>query len=418
MRVLDEGLKQYEESREDAGLKEGLLQQMETSAKQRATAQEERRALVKELWRDILAPKLRGETARLEEERDRRERAVHQLRTGEAELANLEASIEAGSCSHCGQPLPDDIRARTRAEIQQLHKDLDDLRPLANSDRVQELAGIMRQLRAVAPAGKVDAVRLVERSLDEIALREYRLKQDLDRVNERLALIDTEALLRYDREAKQLEALRGEMSGKLRDAEKDLDDVTAAIERQQRIVLQNDSPVFQRLKVELTILEALDGVFGRAVDELTDELRLEVEQHATEIFKLLTTDPTYAGLEINENYGLVILRHDQIAVGQRSAGAEQVVALSLLGALNRLATKRGPVIMDTPFGRLDRTHRANILRFVPTMADQVVLLVHDGEIDRVRDLKEIISKVDAEYRIEHTSSTRSEFVPEPVLTDA
>jgi len=128
---------------------------------------------------------------------------------------------------------------------------------------------------------------------------------------------------------------------------------------------------------------------GRRTDE---RVASRSGEHATEIFKLLTTDPTYAGLQINENYGLVILRHDQIAVGQRSAGAEQIVALSLLGALNRLATKRGPVIMDTPFGRLDRTHRANILRFVPTMADQVVLLVHDGEIDRVRDLKEIISR--------------------------
>jgi len=418
LRVLDEGLKQYEESREDAGLKESLEQQLSDLAKRRARAMEDRRVLVKELWRDILAPRLNGETRRLEEERGRREDALHRLRAAEVEQGRLEGSIREGRCSHCGQTLPDEIRARTRAEIQELHKEIEDLKPLADSDRVQELAGTLRQLRAVAPAGKVDAVRLTERNLDEINLSEYRLRQDLDRVKDRLSRIDTEDLLRYDREAKQLEALRGEIGGKLRDAEKDADAITTEIDRQQRIVLQNDSPVFHRLKVELAILEGLEAIFARAVDELTNELRVEVERNATEIFKELTTDQTYAGLQINENYGLSILRHDRVPVGQRSAGAEQVVALSLLGALNRMATKRGPVIMDTPFGRLDRSHRANIMRFVPTMADQVVLLVHDGEIDRVRDLKDIVAQVDAEYRIEHPSSTRSDIVPEAALTHA
>jgi DNA sulfur modification protein DndD len=85
-----------------------------------------------------------------------------------------------------------------------------------------------------------------------------------------------------------------------------------------------------------------------------------------------------------------------------------VVALSLIGALNRLAAKRGPVIMDTPFGRLDRSHRENIMRFVPTLADQVALLVHSGEIDPSRDLATVEGKITAEYEIAHVESTKSE----------
>jgi DNA sulfur modification protein DndD len=112
-------------------------------------------------------------------------------------------------------------------------------------------------------------------------------------------------------------------------------------------------------------------------------------------------------LRINEHYGLTIVKEDGTDLKVRSAGAEQVVALALLGALNHLATKSGPVIMDTPFGRLDRGHRGNILRFLPTMADQVVLLVHDGEVDTERDLDEIRSQISARYQIEHSSSTRS-----------
>ncbi len=109
-------------------------------------------------------------------------------------------------------------------------------------------------------------------------------------------------------------------------------------------------------------------------------------------------------------YGLTILDKDQREVTVRSAGAEQVVALSLIGALNRLAIKKGPVIMDTPFGRLDTKHRSNILRFVPTLAEQVVLLVHGGEIDRDRDLAQVAGRISREYRIDHPTSSRSEIV--------
>ena len=66
--------------------------------------------------------------------------------------------------------------------------------------------------------------------------------------------------------------------------------------------------------------------------------------------------------------------------------------------------------MDTPFGRLDTKHRANILRFVPTLAEQVVLLVHGGEIDRSRDLASVASRIDTEYVIEHLTSSRSKIV--------
>src|SRR5690606_12305032 len=107
------------------------------------------------------------------------------------------------------------------------------------------------------------------------------------------------------------------------------------------------------------------------------------------------------------NYGLTILDENGKDVLVRSAGAEQVVALSLIGALKRLAARRRPVIMDTPFGRLDRQHRQNILRFVPTLADQVALLVHSGELDPERDLGAIKGKVSAELVIDHVGSARS-----------
>jgi DNA sulfur modification protein DndD len=175
-------------------------------------------------------------------------------------------------------------------------------------------------------------------------------------------------------------------------------------------ISKESGPEMQRLNREVQLCEDLIKIFTQAVTRLRDDLRKSVEQDATDIFLHLITDKSYKGLRINENYGLTILDAQNREVQVRSAGAEQVVALSLIGALNRNAVRQGPIIMDTPFGRLDTKHRENILKFIPTMAEQVTLLIHDGEIDRDRDLKIIQDKIDKEYIINHQSSHCSELI--------
>ncbi len=64
----------------------------------------------------------------------------------------------------------------------------------------------------------------------------------------------------------------------------------------------------------------------------------------------------------------IIANNDRI-ISERSAGAEQIVAFALIGALNRSAVRKGPIVMDTPFGRLDRKHSENVLSFIPTMSE-------------------------------------------------
>ena len=91
----------------------------------------------------------------------------------------------------------------------------------------------------------------------------------------------------------------------------------------------------------------------------------------------------------------------------RSAGAEQIVALSLIDGLNRTGRSSGPVIMDTPFGRLDLKHRDNILSYLPAVTSQFVLLVHSGEIRQKTDLTVIADRIGVTYEIKEISSTQS-----------
>jgi len=94
-------------------------------------------------------------------------------------------------------------------------------------------------------------------------------------------------------------------------------------------------------------------------------------------------------------------------VSLRSAGVEQVVALSLIDGLNRTGRVVGPIVVNTPFGRLDLHDRDNILTYPPNVASQFVLLVHGGEIRPEADLASIKATIGAIYEIKELSETQS-----------
>src|ERR1019366_4913683 len=131
-----------------------------------------------------------------------------------------------------------------------------------------------------------------------------------------------------------------------------------------------------------------------------EQLRARVEVDATRHFKALTTEPEYDRLRINESYGLTIVHRDGSDIPVRSAGAEHVVALCLMGALQNNAPLRGPIVIDSPFGRLDRDHTRNVVRGLLNMTQQVILLVYDDELPPQLARNELKSKLRGEWRLE------------------
>ena len=66
-----------------------------------------------------------------------------------------------------------------------------------------------------------------------------------------------------------------------------------------------------------------------------------------------------------------------------SAGEKQICAISVLAALARTSRRKLPIIIDTPLGRLDSTHRQKLIKnYFPYASHQVVILSTDTEVDR------------------------------------
>lgn len=92
----------------------------------------------------------------------------------------------------------------------------------------------------------------------------------------------------------------------------------------------------------------------------------------------------------------VVIDHDSFAIrlqdhlgedlpkNQLSSGERQMLAVAILWGLSQAAGNGLPVIIDTPMGRLDSSHRHNFVsRYLPSAAPQVIVLSTDTEVTGV-----------------------------------
>lgn len=98
-----------------------------------------------------------------------------------------------------------------------------------------------------------------------------------------------------------------------------------------------------------------------------------------------------------------------LPAAELSAGERQLLAVALLWGLARASGQPLPVVIDTPLGRLDRSHRGHLLeRYFPQASHQVVLLSTDTEIDESA-FEQIAHHIGRSYRLEfdHTVNATS-----------
>lgn len=355
----------------------------------------ELRTSMAEAWRTILDEPVRvaKETARIAAEE-----AFSLLRTS----MRIEA-VRDGHCGTCDRALNEEDKARLAANTP---KD-------ATSDTAGQLAGMaaLARVSELDSFGRKDIraeVRLIWDSIRRARIAEADARGRIADANETLDGYDPDELRRR---RTSLSEVGGKIQATLEainKEEKAIAEQEAAITRISKRLAAAGTPELASFQQRELVLGQARAVFESAVERYKEELRGRVEATATELFLQMTTEKQdYARLSINENYGLMIIHKDGRIEDSRSAGAEQVVAFALMGALQANAPLIGPIVMDTPFGRLDPHHTANVVAALPSMAEQVVLLVQEGEINRgtVREL--LRADLKKEYQLEKETARRT-----------
>lgn len=319
-------------------------------------------------WLSVLQPQLTAIRRQLDAELH----SISEMRYAVLAQDFREKAAKGGKCTICGSKI-DKVKLEAMAvagsssplEVEREHSRLENRR---------------MRLDALQSGSSLDKVALL---LDSIAEE----KVDVADLRRRISELDDAMRSVPIAEVEKVQAEYSKVNDDIAYAKKGLtDDVAAETSLASKIKSIEDKrnkdigPDVAAEKRRRDVYEKLKNLFEAGIGTYREALRKDVEARASEIFVALRHEKEYKALKINDNYGLSIIHKDGRIVPVRSAGQEQIVALALMGALQQNAPLKGPLIMDTSLARLDPTHRLNVIRTLPKLTDQAVLLVHDGEI--------------------------------------
>ncbi|SFP89413.1 DNA sulfur modification protein DndD [Geodermatophilus dictyosporus] len=130
------------------------------------------------------------------------------------------------------------------------------------------------------------------------------------------------------------------------------------------------------------------------------------------LLKAVEIDPTTHKLTLIDAAGKDILP------SKLSAGERQMIAVSLLWGLAKAAGRPLPVVIDTPLGRLDRSHRRTFVdNYLPNASHQVIVLSTDAEVDE-EAIRRLGSSVSHTVHLVHDATTRSSRIETGYVTES
>lgn len=163
-------------------------------------------------------------------------------------------------------------------------------------------------------------------------------------------------------------------------------------------------------KVQSTLKTFREKLTLRKLNKLEEEVKncFLYLLHKSDLVHRITIDTKTFSLLLYDLNGKAVPKH------RLSAGEKQLLAIAFLWGLAKVSGHRLPVAIDTPLGRLDSSHRSNLVeRYFPSASHQVILLSTDTEIGKkeVETLREN-EAIAREYLLKYDSSTRQTTVVE------
>lgn len=254
----------------------------------------------------------------------------------------------------------------------------------------------------------LNTINLGQKEIHDLLNEQHNLQQRTDELGRKISRLEG-----IDRDGTLLS-----LKKQLEEVQKKIDDSGEHARVDDRKVTTLESQVaqmraeYEREKKELDRSSPVRAIIDKSerVREVIDEVipalfPLKVRALAkamTEVYKSLAHKDQVDKIEIADDGTSKILGKTGKEISfDRSAGENQIFATALIAGLAKVSNVKAPMVVDTPLGRLDSKHRANILSFwTNDKSRQVILLSQDEEID-FHFYKDISDSVSKTYLLEH-----------------
>ena len=299
---------------------------------------------------------------------------VEQAFSSPIQLAS--SSIDSDECALCGQGLD----RSSRAHIDQIWKGKEQS-ALHTAEDVRKAVERMEQARHF-----IDPSAIIH--LDTLESNVAASRIEIDRCETKARMLRREHPVKGDlkKEMDRLEEINKDLgrNEKRRDeAKKDLEGIREEVNSIDSKIAKSGTtdPALSRRSRASALAKA---AFKDALQTFATRSRENVQKGATAAFKALVRDEGYDGIEIDDDYLVRPIDSAGKVQTAPSSGGQQLLTLALIAGLNSTAVHDAPIVMDTPFGRLDVGNRERILQWVNTLVgskdQQVILMVHSGEL--------------------------------------
>ncbi|QUJ78341.1 AAA family ATPase [Sulfitobacter albidus] len=229
------------------------------------------------------------------------------------------------------------------------------------------------------------------------------IAEELDEISSSLGSSDIEDVKRLEERRNELTQLQADERLKIikaKDAIETLNDDLAKIKKEiDKVQSKSQKEDLARQKLEFA--EACKSLIDNLHEALAEETRHHLSSKVNDTFQSILRKDFYA--EIDSDYTLRIFKDipgvGKQPVSEKSTGENQVISLSFIASLVNLAKERNkakttffkggvyPLIMDSPFGALDREYREKIAQHIPDLADQVIIFASNSQWSKEVDDK-------------------------------
>ncbi|MFB6275784.1 MAG: DNA sulfur modification protein DndD, partial [Halothece sp.] len=198
-----------------------------------------------------------------------------------------------------------------------------------------------------------------------------------------------EVYQQLEQEVQQAQEKRAQAQADYEAGQRHLNELEEKIKKTQRELEHYSQEAIDQRNNEHIIQSA--GKVQKTLEQFKEKLTLKklnkLEIEVTECFRYLlhksdlvhrvSIDTNNFRLSLFDTEGKPIPKH------RLSAGEKQLLAIAFLWGLARVSHRQLPIAIDTPLGRLDSSHRHNLVeRYFPSASHQVILLSTDTEIGK------------------------------------
>lgn len=241
------------------------------------------------------------------------------------------------------------------------------------------------------------------------------LEVDLDNTERKLQVAASpedyqklsDALTNAQKEAAKYQTEYNQAEKRIREAQKavqmtikDLRSFTDEVLEKQN----NEHIIKSAAKVQTTLQVFKERLTLKKLNKLEGEVTecFRYLLHKSDLVHRVAIDTHNFSLSLYDPQGETVPKH------RLSAGEKQLLSIAFLWGLARVSGRNLPIAIDTPLGRLDSSHRNNLVeRYFPTASHQVILLSTDTEI-RQEELQQLTQQdaIAHTYLLEYDANNR------------